>query len=268
MKKIYNYLKSLYRQSRRDNFQKIKDFNKNQKDYSLSKKKVHNATQRKKIELQGLRDFVDNIYWNDNLAPDKSIFSVEQGVVELLYKNSYQHSSNGLLLTEDGYVITCYHCINKEIENMFAGMHGNKLYEIERICSISKKRDLALIKINKKGKSKALNYRFLNNGNFSAGSVKHIVLLTRKNGNINRIGGTTNGYMFEKVFYYKEGKNTHEQILANMKAISGDSGGVIVSVEGEVFGIHVGSAVDSYQAYFAAWHNALDVISKYIIKKS
>src|SRR3989338_4350191 len=65
--------------------------------------------------LLALEQFIQNYYHSDSLTNQQAYTKLQNGVVEITLFG--QHSSNGLLITENGYILTAKHCVQNLITN-------------------------------------------------------------------------------------------------------------------------------------------------------
>jgi hypothetical protein len=61
-----------------------------------------------------LDEFINSIYWGEDLRPAEARKNLEYGIIEITCGSS--HAANGLLITEDGYFITPKHCLSEEMK--------------------------------------------------------------------------------------------------------------------------------------------------------
>ena len=71
-------------------------------------KLVTGKRERTKRLVTTLDDFLTNAK-NNSLTSEQAKKNLREGIIELI-KNE-QHSSNGLLITDDGYFLTARHCV-------------------------------------------------------------------------------------------------------------------------------------------------------------
>ncbi|MEK6920848.1 MAG: hypothetical protein AABX82_03110, partial [Nanoarchaeota archaeon] len=64
---------------------------------------------RKRALIETLDAFIQNIYVADGLRREDAQRNVAESLVELTYYG--QHAGNGILITDDGYFLTAWHCI-------------------------------------------------------------------------------------------------------------------------------------------------------------
>lgn len=108
--------------------------------------------------IRAMHYYVHQVYWADDMSAEQSKSNIESNVVELV---SYgQHSSNGLLVTTNGYFLTANHCVDG-VRKLRVRHKGNE-YKLERICAVSKENDLALAKASIDAEPEHLQYRFFN----------------------------------------------------------------------------------------------------------
>ena len=66
-------------------------------------------------DIKVLQEFMQNIYWGNDLSSEKAINNLEEGLAEIKSSNG-EHMSNILFITKNGYALTSYHCAYKSKE--------------------------------------------------------------------------------------------------------------------------------------------------------
>lgn len=202
-----------------------------------------------------LDEFLRQIRSNGHLNTKESRENLEENLIELTYYG--YHSSNGLLFTNRGYFITAKHCVN-DLNGLKAKLYNGKNCTIEKICAVSNKSDIAIGKINLPKKYSPKMFKTYNTDKLEK---IPLVLLTRINGEIKEKYGFVNrdwspsSYKLANLF---ESKNLGKP---------GDSGGILVSPEGELIGIHRGSTDNSTMGTCIKINRILDLIEFYKNKK-
>src|SRR3989338_7604978 len=99
--------------------------------------------------LLALEQFIQNYYHSNSLTNQQAYTKLQNGVVEITMFG--QHSSNGLLITENGYILTEKHCVQDITNKKYLGLGiqmSNQLspfpYAIQEIWS-DKKFDITII---------------------------------------------------------------------------------------------------------------------------
>jgi S1-C subfamily serine protease len=219
--------------------------------------------------IVALDSFIQNFYLGEDLKPEESKKRIENGIVELLQYN--QHSSNGLLVTKNGYFITARHCIEPEIRKLKIRLHNQETYWVDKVCVWSRSRDVALVKADIPCECEPMTYKFYNTKTLDD---QLAVILTMRDGKITLKSGIinkrTNARMAQaegikvsnvpvvsfKEYLFMQCSNTEE----------GDSGGVVVSLDGRVMGIHTSKLIVREDLPFyksIKLIEALEVISVY-----
>lgn len=217
------------------------------------------------IKQQVLTDFINNIYNADDIPLSLAKQNLESSVIELIYSNG-KHSSCGLLITTDGYFITCYHCIDEDLQNLSILLHDGSIYSQLKLCGYSANYDIALLKAPVPVLAQAIKYPFhigkkLNreaktNSNF-------VVTMTRWDGHLVIVGGSSNGDILQQIGT-KDGRFIEKQVYYESSSRSGDSGGVVVrSTDLKVCGIHSSRDSSSSGRFYTQWHHAIEIISRY-----
>ena len=206
-----------------------------------------------------LRNFTQNIYWGNSLTPHQARKNLEEGILELVDLDG-NHSSNGLLLTDDGYFITSAHCL--------IGSHALRVilkdqsYRITEVCSLDARNDIGLAKINSNGNSTSRVYKFFNPDNFSLLQAIPIVVLTKQSGCLILKGGYTCGLKIDKLTTIQK-VNLYDQIELNITVRQGDSGGVVSTSNYEIVGIVNTATISVSSGHASQWHKALELIVSY-----
>ncbi len=211
-----------------------------------------------------LQAFVQNIYWSKDIPTEQSKRDLEDGIVEFVYENG-AHAANGLLISDDGYVITCQHCIPEE--EVFAVLSTGEKKRIKNICLQSEEQDLALIKLEIKGRARAKRYRLYLQERKSLAMNMPVVLLTRKNGRVIKKGGyVKESKSIPEIQKLKSGETYTYDILCDLDGVHGDSGGAIVTAQGELCGlVNRGRIGHSISLSFGIY-SVLTLLSNYIVK--
>ena len=194
----------------------------------------------RKNDAKTLENFIQNIYFANELSTKESIKNLEESLIELVQYKKY-HSSNGLLVTENGYFITNFHCVKGHKKDNIKVNYQGKNYNI-KICEPNLEEDLVLAKINLKGEQNPKRYKF-----FDTNSLKNyylwdfpINLKTKHDGKIKE------KYGHLKFNFCLDKTNKGEQKYANqihtlIDTEKGDSGGIIIDKEGRLIALHSGA---------------------------
>lgn len=184
-----------------------------------------------KKTIQALEEFTENLYWSKLLSKEQSINNLEKSLVEVLFPNK-NHMGNGLLITEDGYFLTAGHMLEGEPPRYIKDYQG-RIYSIKGACQTDEKEDLALFRAEISKEELPKKYKIYNTENlknFKAGEFP-ITLKSRWNGQIaNKSGSVIVKYVIDETFGYSN------QFGTDIHSITGDSGGVIISDNGELMG--------------------------------
>ena len=163
---------------------------------------------------------------------------MESLLIEIKYY--CQHSSNGLLITDDGYFLTALHCVQNDgrhpLYQARVHLYDGTSYPIERICASLKAEDIAIVKAAIPKECKPRSYKFYNTNVLQNDGV---TLLTRWDGNlVVKDGSITYADHQINIEVNNQPSTTyHNHFLTNLTAIPGDSGGVILTVDGRVAGL-------------------------------
>lgn len=191
--------------------------------------------ERRKEAIEVLDKCIQQVYWGESLSEDEARRNVREGVIELMIRG--QHSSNGLLLTDNGYFLTAKHCLDKKLTESYPSvrLHDGSLHALERICAYSEKDDVVLAKAKIDGPAKVRSYRVWQGERIDSMPV---VAVTRWYGELQAKNGflkTSNtGLPAYSTGFRLEFSDTEK----------GDSGGVITTYDGRVIGIHYMATFD------------------------
>ncbi|MDP3698499.1 MAG: hypothetical protein Q8R47_02845 [Nanoarchaeota archaeon] len=195
---------------------------------------VTGESRRNKQLVKTLDDFLANAKSN-SLTDEQAKRNLEEGVVELVNYDG-QHSSNGLLITDDGYFLTAGHCL-KESPLRYV-LHDGRKCKIEKVCAYGKRStlmnlDIALAKAKIPGARKARQYRFYQESIKPASPVDlycrwdtHLLLRSGK------ILADSLGLYFSNP--------PDDIVFSDNKTIPGDSGGVLATVDFEILSLQKG----------------------------
>jgi len=194
--------------------------------------------------------------WINRLTREQSRKNIEDSLVEIIY-DSGDHSSNGFLITENGYFLTAEHCIRKNALNKRIRTSNGEVYPIEKVCYSDFPHDLALVKAKIKSKPVIKNYNLYNTNKLEKIPVQILARwdkkIVRKYGFVELTTTSCNDHR----------KNFCSDIFSIARPIiSGDSGGIIISPLSELIGFVHGS--DKRVCCGIKLNNALKLIYKYI----
>ncbi len=210
---------------------------------------------KKKRLASTLDKFLDQTNSND-LDGEESLKNLEENLIELIHYGN--HSSNGLLFTKNGYFLTAKHCVDN-LKGLRVRTNNGRMYGIKKICAVSHKSDIAIAKINLPRNIIPKRFNIYNTDELEK---TPIILLTRKNGKIQENYGLISRdwspqYSLDKLNLFS--------LFISTKP--GDSGGIIISPNGELIGIHSGKD-NSHNRYCIKINRVLDLIEFYKNKKN
>jgi len=188
-------------------------------------------------EIKVLEEFMQ-IAQSKDISPEESNKNLEEGLIEI--KENGYHSSNGILITEDGYFLTALHCLEDLVNKREVKIYTkeNKRYAFEKICSSIPKEDICLAKADIQKRCIARRYSLY------TGEVKKefILLLTRKNEmlykNFGEILRGWNPHKLKKLNGEKVHYLNHFETTNITK--KGDSGGIIINPNSQLIGMACG----------------------------
>ncbi|MFH0892743.1 MAG: serine protease [Candidatus Falkowbacteria bacterium] len=204
---------------------------------------------------------------------------IANAVIEILYPDG-SHLGNGLLLTQDGYFLTCDHCLIYPPGIMKLRMSDGRTSSRARICVRDPDHDLALCKIPLSGDE-------CNCFKFYVPPEKKlsqpIIYLGRRGERLVRKEGNFTGSIFNTVChtvvneYSVKGesiircqKYTSTQYYGhfnmNIDAAVGDSGGVVITPDGSLVGLLSAVCLFKDKNFSAAARlgDALPIIWEYV----
>ena len=200
---------------------------------------ISRLTRRSNEEIKALEEFLNNAYKENSLSPEEAKKNLEQGLIEIEVDG--KHSSNGLLITNDGYFLTSRHCVDDGIEEAKIKLHDGSTYKIDRECIHNKLEDIALAKAEIPVKPSPRAYSFHTE---EMNEQTPLRLMTRRRGllvdNYGFVDKKYKGYFFvhhlvnafKQNFHYGDGN-----ISLNFVTKKGDSGGILIDSDYKVIGI-------------------------------
>ncbi len=211
-----------------------------------------------------LDDFVNQVYWGEDLAIESSKRNLEDSVVEL--KRYGFHSSNGLLISNDGYFLTAYHCVRRRGRIHIQTSDGGT-YRVKKVCAVSKCFDIALAKADMPGPTTIRRFKFYTD------EIKKndmVVILTKwkkllTNGGL--VIQTHNNYYSLDSKGGSKRRFLKNHFCINTTTRPGDSGGVVVTIDGRLIGL-VSCGTGGYDTTAVKFFNALELISHYRASKA
>lgn len=210
-----------------------------------------------KKEADALEDFVQNVYWGENLSAEESKKRLEEGLVEA--RQDGQHRFNGLLVTDNGYFLTAKHCVNRDFSGTKIYLHNGNSYPIEKVCCWGKKEDIAIVKVDIGGNPAAKRYRI-----YYEEEIRDVpfALMARRDGGIIAKFGFANDAPISKVYVESKGEVwIANHFMSDIPARPGDSGGIAVSNEGRLMGLTLMGTREGYIAFAVKITKALELIT-------
>ena len=166
--------------------------------------------------------------------------------LELYYQPQERSSGSGVIISDDGYIVTNHHVI-EEATNVEVIMNNNQRF-YAKIVGSDPSTDLALLKI------KAKNLPFVPFGNSDAVRIGEWVLAVGNPFNLNST--VTAGIVSARarnIRILREKNNLQvESFIQTDAAVNpGNSGGALVNLKGELIGVNsaIATATGSYSGY-------------------
>lgn len=153
----------------------------------------------------------------------------------LVYQNGYLKSTgSGVIMTEDGYIITCAHIVNKNGDSMHyrVRLYDNTEYDAQ-VIGYDDKTDIAVIKIDVNGLVPA---EFASSDSLKSGQD---ILAVGSPGGLDFAGSITDGIISSPNRYISKGNVSNFRVIQHTAAINpGNSGGALINMYGQVVGIN------------------------------
>ena len=174
-----------------------------------------------------------------NIEKNESEKNIEESLIEIVVEG--QHSSNGILITDDGYFLTAKHCVDKNLERKSIRLYDGQIYPIEKVCAYAPNEDLALVKANIPNKCVPKKYKILENSLEIMNPLEKIPvnLMTRIDGKIIKKYGFIIPFHNYKILLEDEEKliSASNYLRLRISAKPGDSGGIVINTNKELIGI-------------------------------
>ena len=183
-----------------------------------------------------LGNFIQQVYWGNDLVEKDSKRNLEEGLVEIVCGKD--HSSNGLLISDNGYFLTANHCVDHDLNSLGVKTSSGKVYSVEKVCARACKDDVALAKIKIKEDSLHKPYKFFDLNDYENLKKLPLVILSRWEGDLKVSGGFLNHFHCTGGGMTLCGKvisNKHHFQL-DLNGIPGDSGGIVTTSRGDLMG--------------------------------
>lgn len=214
--------------------------------------------------INALEKFIQNIYWTESMSTKESTKNIENSIIEIIHtKNNIiyikQSKGVGILITENGYLLTANHVIKKNNGKI---IHNKHKYKIEKICQQNIDEDIVLVKANIPKEAISLEYKIANlsllKNNYSSDFPVNL-----KTSWDNKI---ENRYGFLKITtgnsYLPNNEISKNQMIAQIQAIPGDSGSPLFNTQGELMGLI--TSTNNHSSSFTKIFTGLDLIQKEI----
>lgn len=218
-----------------------------------------------KLDKRAMQEFTQNFHWGADLTDKQAQESLESGVVEIIYPSG-KHSSNGLLVTKNGYMVTNYHCVDDLAnEELYAQTNKGTKHRLLKVIHANPDCDIALVLIDMDGPTEAMKYRFASK--YDLAKRFPVVHLSRQNKGIKRIFGTVHNPRLVTITT-DCGKIFKQQILIHLRSKNGDSGGVVSSAGGAVYGLAAAGGEAIVDRLFCTfWFEAIKMIHEVVTAK-
>ncbi len=187
--------------------------------------------------ISALEKFMNNIYFGESLAKEDSIKNLEDSLVEIKFKDTNVHRANGLLIIDNGYLLTAKHCTKNPKNNLL--VYKNNVYGMERICVSDNVKDVSLIKMDLRKPPKAKEFKISKTNEL----LPEYYFTEPVNSKSIWYGKIENKFGFLRYKLKKvENESSSENMWVTTELIPGDSGGITIGKKGELMGINIGIA--------------------------
>lgn len=161
---------------------------------------------------------------------------VSSSIVSLLvYQNGFLVSTgSGVIMSDDGYIITCAHIVNKTGDSLYyrVKLYNNAEYDAQ-VIGYDDKTDIAVVKIEAKGLTPA---EFASSESLKSGQD---ILAIGSPGGLEFAGSITDGIISSPNRYITKEDVSNFKVIQHTAAINpGNSGGALVNMYGQVVGIN------------------------------
>lgn len=190
---------------------------------------------RWELSASVLGNFIQQVYWGDNLSERESKHSLQKGLLEIRHRG--QHSSNGILISRNGYFLTAKHCVDHNLDELDVQNDDGEVFPLERVCAYAPKHDIALAKASIPGDWQPWQYRIYNTNGLQRVPV---AVMTRWSEELQ-----TNYGFIEKTRINGDSVNVSGRqlsfgehfTLSMIDVRPGDSGGIVISPDGRLIGM-------------------------------
>jgi len=184
-----------------------------------------------------LEDFINNVYHGQHIQSNKAKEQITNNLLRISSsKNNLTFHSNALLITENGYFLTCEHCV-EDITPNFSRVYDGKgnSYPIERVCMISSKFELALAKTKINRPAKAIRFKLYDRTEF----VKNLEPVVLHYFNPDGSRGKNHGHIMQAsaTSFLSDGQKIQDYLISSVDAWQGCSGGILSDLDGKILGM-------------------------------
>lgn len=212
--------------------------------------------------IKSLEEFIRQALQNEHSTLEQSKKNIKKGLLRIIKKGRY--SSNGLLITKDGYLLMAKHSIfNIDETTRIKDMEGCS-YELEGICAVSEDEDIALAKAKIEKNSEHMNYKFYNTDKLEIEMPVSLLSYNKKDefkeidkGFVEQLN---NPFLVKS---YEEKILWNNQFVSNIQSGPRHSGGIIISEKGNIVGILSGGSIDYPLTFGVKSLKALELINFY-----
>lgn len=225
------------------------------------------TAEQRAMDKAALSAFLESPNRVSHLTDGHARTDLERGVVELFHSN-LGHVMTGLLITKNGFIITNHDVVDHLAEYpLMVKTEDGKIHKNIRVCARSAKNNIALLKVDMDGPAKSMKYKFTNRKSpFGIFTVSYMV----RNGQKLKIrGGLISSARPQNIPIKGSSKYLTNQVLIERVGRADlESGAVIVTSDGELFGIASGSITDSAKTTCTSLDAVLSLIRQLIEAKA
>lgn len=193
----------------------------------------------KKEKIQGaeetiaiLNAFIQQYHAGEFLSDEQAKRAVESGVVEIT-RPSGSHLGNGLLISDNGYFLTCSHCFDSYPARSRIRTADGLSYRISKVNVVANLSDVALGKAEIDGPSTTRTYRFYQRQFPERDEL--VAQVTRRDGEVSyKYGKVEFPGPLEKIT--GDGVRIDHHLIVSLLIKSGDSGSTIINPDKRIMG--------------------------------
>lgn len=228
---------------------------------STSPKKM--TAEQRAADRAALKSFIENPTRVNFLTDDHARTELEKGVVGITYDDN-KHIMSGLLITKNGYVVTNYDVVTylKDSSLVIKTAEG-KSHKVLRVCATSEQSNIAILKVEMDGPAKAMKYKFSDRR--SPHVTFAVSYLTRQKKGLSKQPGLIHSASPQS-FKVKDstGQLFNQVLIERIHKSNIEAGAVVVTANGDLFGIATGAFTDRSKTTCTSWDAVLRLLQTLI----